>query len=80
MPQKPAQHLSIDQSAASRFTRLALKCVNKEYPNKPEHVINNDSDIRSPKVLHPAFYGCYDWHSSVHGHWMLIRLLRIFPS
>ncbi|MGH9971424.1 MAG: DUF2891 domain-containing protein [Pyrinomonadaceae bacterium] len=80
MPQKPGEGLSIDQTQASRFARLALKCVNKEYPNKPDHVINDASDVRSPKVMHPAFYGCYDWHSSVHGQWMLVRLLRIFPS
>jgi hypothetical protein len=57
-----------------------MKCVAREYPNKPEHVINNASEVKSPKALHPAFYGCYDWHSSVHGHWMLIRLLKTFPN
>jgi hypothetical protein len=54
--------------------------VSREFPNKPEHVINNASEVSSPKVLHPAFYGCYDWHSSVHGHWMLVRLLKLFPN
>jgi hypothetical protein len=54
--------------------------VTREYPNKPEHVLNDDRDVQSPKALHPAFYGCYDWHSSVHGHWMLVRLLRMFPK
>jgi Protein of unknown function (DUF2891) len=72
------QTLTIDE--ASRFARLALKCVTKEYPNKPEHVLNEGRDVQSPKALHPAFYGCYDWHSSVHGHWMLVRLLRLFPT
>jgi hypothetical protein len=72
--------LSLSQSQASRFARLALKCVSKEYPNKPEHVINNAGDVESPKTLHPAFFGCFDWHSSVHGHWMLVRLLRTFPT
>lgn len=75
-----AQSLKLDESQASHFARLALKCVTKEFPNKPEHVMNNDSDVLSPKALHPVFYGCYDWHSSVHGHWMLVRLLRTFPS
>jgi hypothetical protein len=65
---------------ASHFAGLALKCVAREYPNKPEHVVNNEADVRSPKSLHPAFYGCYDWHSSVHGHWMLARLLKRFPG
>ena len=71
---------TLDAEASSRFARLALKCVTKEFPNKPEHVMNNDRDVQSPKSLHPAFYGCYDWHSSVHGHWLLIRLLRSSPN
>ena len=71
---------SLSQKEASHFAALALKCVNRELPNKPEHVINSSADVQSPKVLHPAFYGCYDWHSSVHGHWMLIRLLKTFPD
>lgn len=71
---------SFDEKQASHFAALALKCVAREYPNKPEHVVNNSSDVKSPKALHPAFYGCYDWHSSVHGHWMLIRLLKTFPN
>jgi hypothetical protein len=54
--------------------------VSKEYPNKPEHVLAGPEDAKGPKALHPAFYGCYDWHSSVHGHWMLARLLRLFPE
>jgi Protein of unknown function (DUF2891) len=71
---------SLNEKQASHFAALALKCVGREYPNKPEHVINNASEVKSPQALHPAFYGCYDWHSSVHGHWMLIRLLKTFPS
>ena len=71
---------SLNEKQASHFAALALKCVGREFPNKPEHVINNASEVRSPKDLHPAFYGCYDWHSSVHGHWMLIRLLKTFPN
>ena len=71
---------TLTEVQASHFTKLALKCVAKEYPNKPEHVMNNRGDVQSPKNLHPAFYGCYDWHSSVHGHWMLARLLRMYPQ
>jgi len=71
---------SLNEKQASHFAALALKCVAREFPNKPEHVINNDSEVKNPKLLHPAFYGCYDWHSSVHGHWMLIRLLKTFPN
>jgi hypothetical protein len=71
---------SLSEKQASHFAALALKCVAREFPNKPEHVINNASEVKSPQLLHPAFYGCYDWHSSVHGHWMLIRLLKTFPN
>ena len=71
---------SLSEKQASHFAALALKCVSREFPNKPEHVINNESEVKSPKLLHPAFYGCYDWHSSVHGHWMLVRLLKTFPN
>src|SRR5215475_7016400 len=70
--------LTIDR--ASHFATLALRCVEKELPNKIDHLINDVSDVRRPKDLHPAFYGCLDWHSSVHGHWMLVRLLRLFPD
>lgn len=70
--------LTIEQ--ASRLAKLPLACVRKELPNKIEHVITDAADIKRPKELHPAFYGCYDWHSSVHGHWMLVRLLRTFPA
>lgn len=79
-PELAADEVSLNQSQASRFAQLALKCVSKEYPNKPEHVLNNARDVEGPKRLHPAFYGCYDWHSSFHGHWMLARLLRTFPA
>lgn len=71
---------SLNDKQASHFAALALKCVAREYPNKPEHVMNNGSEVKGPKALHPAFYGCYDWHSSVHGHWMLVRLLKTFPG
>src|SRR5215217_7238548 len=71
---------SLTEKQAAHFAALALKCVRREFPNKPEHVINNASEVKSPQALHPAFYGCYDWHSSVHGHWMLVRLLKTFPG
>jgi hypothetical protein len=69
-----------DIHAAERFAKLALACVGKEYPNKISHVLNSDADAAAPRKLTPAFYGCYDWHSSVHGHWLLVRLLRTFPN
>ena len=72
--------LALTAAQASGFARLALKGVQREYPNHPGHVLNDAADVRSPKELHPAFYGCFDWHSSVHGHWMLVRLLRLYPD
>ena len=69
-----------DAIAAERFAGLALACVDKEYPNKISHVLNGDADVAPPRKLTPAFYGCYDWHSSVHGHWLLVRLARKFPD
>jgi len=66
--------------AAVRFASLALECVAREYPNKIAHVLGGDEDVRPPRDLTPAFYGCYDWHSAVHGHWLLARLARTFPG
>jgi hypothetical protein len=69
-----------DAAAADRFARLALACVHKEFPNKISHVLNSEADVAAPHQLTPAFCGCYDWHSSVHGHWLLVRLARTFPE
>ncbi|MFL6514358.1 MAG: DUF2891 domain-containing protein [Chthoniobacterales bacterium] len=69
-----------DAKAAERFAKLALACVEKEFPNKISHVLQGDADVAPPRVLTPAFCGCYDWHSSVHGHWLLVRLVRTFPN
>lgn len=66
--------------AAERFAKLALACVHKEYPNHISHTLNSDADVAPPRKLTPAFYGCYDWHSSVHGHWLLVRLVKTFPN
>ena len=65
---------------AAKFAGLALDCVHREYPNKIGHVLNTAEDARTPSSLHPVFYGCFDWHSSVHGHWLLVRLLRTVPA
>ena len=70
----------LTQETASNFAQIALHCIQREYPNKLSHVMNDSSEVLSPEVLHPSFYGCFDWHSSVHGHWMLIRLLKSFPN
>jgi len=77
-PGPPA--VGLDQAAAGRFARLALDCVGREYPSKLSHVLNGDADARPPRELTPAFFGCFDWHSSVHGHWLLARLARLFPG
>jgi len=69
-----------DVKSAERFAGLALACVHKEYPNKLAHSLNSDADVAPPRKLTPAFYGCYDWHSSVHGHWLLARLARTYPN
>jgi hypothetical protein len=69
-----------DAAQAARFARLALDCVHKEYPNKIAHSMNSDADVKPPRELTPAFYGCFDWHSSIHGHWLLVRLTRLFPT
>lgn len=66
---------------AEHLAALPLKCIGQEYPNDPNHLSSSDSDqLRTPRQIHPAFYGCLDWHSCVHGHWMLVRLLKLFPE
>ena len=68
--------MPVTAATDERFMQLALDCVQREYPNKISHVLQDDGDARTPRALHPAFYGCFDWHSAVHGHWLLVRLLR----
>lgn len=72
--------LILDSAQVHRLASLPLKCLEQEYPNKLAQVINSAEDLKSPKELHPAFFGCFDWHSSVHGHWMLVRLIKDFPK
>jgi hypothetical protein len=76
---KPAD-AGMDAAAAGRFAQLALACIHREYPNKIAHVLDGDADVQPPRVLTPVFYGCFDWHSSVHGHWLLARLAREYPD
>ena len=71
---------ALDEPAAARFAALALKCLHEEYPNHLSHTLSSDADAKPPHELTPAFYGCYDWHSDVHGHWLLVRLIRLFPE
>ncbi|MGZ6988218.1 MAG: DUF2891 family protein [Thermoanaerobaculia bacterium] len=76
----PASAPAFDEAAARRFADLALACVAREYPNKIAHTLESDEDAKPPRLLTPVFFGCYDWHSSVHGHWLLARLARRFPE
>lgn len=83
--QKPIQKtvekkINLDLAQANRLAALPMKCMQVEFPNKTGQVLNEASDLGTPKELHPAFYGCFDWHSSVHGHWSLVKLLRDFPD
>ena len=70
----------LDAESATKFFDLALAGIDREYPNKPGHVFQSDRDVRPPRQLHPVFYGHFDWHSSVHGHWTLVRLMKLFPQ
>jgi hypothetical protein len=70
----------LDPAASARFAELALACVQTEYPNKLAHVLQGDADVQPPRRLTPAFSGCFDWHSAVHGHWLLARLARLHPE
>ena len=69
-----------DHSYVPVFANLALDCIHKEYSNKIAHFMSSDEDLKPPRELYPAFYGCFDWHSSVHGHWLLVRLLNTHPD
>jgi hypothetical protein len=79
IPASPPER-TLDLEVAQRLAGLALDCVHREYPNKIAHVLQSDEDARPPRELTPAFYGCFDWHSAVHGHWLLARLARRFPD
>ncbi|WP_047546747.1 DUF2891 domain-containing protein [Psychroserpens sp. Hel_I_66] len=70
----------INLEEASRLAQLPIHCIQTEYPNKLNQTIGGEEDLKSPKDLHPAFYGCFDWHSAVHGHWSLVSLLRQYPN
>ncbi len=70
----------IDADRASRYARLALAGVTREVPHKLDHVVTDGAPVPRPRELHPAFYGCYDWHSAVHSHWTLARILRLHPE
>jgi Protein of unknown function (DUF2891) len=72
-----SQELTLEQ--ANHLASLPVKCLQQEYPNKLGQMLVDSTEIQNPKKLHPSFYGCFDWHSSVHGHWSLVFLLKNFP-
>ncbi|MGB8705793.1 MAG: DUF2891 family protein, partial [Gillisia sp.] len=72
--------VKLTSDEANKLAELPLACINTEYPNKLNQTLSGKKDIKSPSALHPAFYGCFDWHSSVHAHWSLVRLLKEFPG
>ncbi|MBW4688848.1 MAG: DUF2891 domain-containing protein [Komarekiella atlantica HA4396-MV6] len=76
----PADNLEINETTAAQFTQLVLNCIEREYPHSNICWADSDQDIKPPRELTPAFYGCLDWHSAVHGHWLLVRLMRHFPE
>ena len=76
----PLAAADLDPVRAERFFALALQCVHQEYPNKIAHVLSSDGDVKPPRELTPSFYGCFDWHSAVHGHWLLARMARVDPK
>ncbi len=76
----PSIGTELTMAQASELSQPALHCIQQPYPYKPGHVLVSDSDLIPPREHHPAFYGCFDWHSSVHGHWTLVKLLKAFPD
>ncbi len=79
-PEMPTLGDRLTDDQVTQFAELALKNIQTEYPNKPSNVVVDDESVRTPREMHPAFYGCFDWHSSVHGHWMLVKLLKDYPD
>ncbi|MDJ0699070.1 MAG: DUF2891 domain-containing protein [Woeseiaceae bacterium] len=71
---------ALTPESAARFADLALDCIHREYPNKLNQVLADETRLKPPRELHPAFYGCFDWHSSVHGHWMLVKLMKTYDD
>jgi hypothetical protein len=70
----------LNRDVAATFADIVLAHVTREYPGKMDHVLTGPADVQSPRALHPVFYGSYDWHSCVHGFWLLAKILRLFPD
>ncbi|EKB47734.1 DUF2891 domain-containing protein [Cecembia lonarensis] len=80
LPMEAIKGIALTIEEANRLATMPLHCLQVEYPNKLNQTLESEAFLKGPKALHPAFYGCFDWHSSVHGHWMLVALLRQFPE
>lgn len=78
--QIPELGATLNAEQVENLARLALKGLDQEFPNKPSVVLAGPESLVSPRQMFPAFYGCFDWHSSIHGHWMLVRLIRNYPD
>src|SRR5215475_7513688 len=72
--------ITLDAGLAEALAATALGHVTREYPNKLDHVLNDAREIKSPRDLHPVFFGSFDWHSCVHAHWLLVRISKRFPD
>ena len=79
-PVENVQCVDLDTVRASRFVALSLECVDREFPNKPSNVVDGNDTVKPPRDLTPAFFGCFDWHSAVHGHWAMLRVLKRYPQ
>lgn len=79
-PAMSVEKMELTLELANDLAELPLKCMDQEYPNKLGQVLASEDNLREPSDLHPAFYGCFDWHSAVHGHWSLVKLLKTFPD
>ncbi len=75
-----SQPAKLDERKVEKLYKFSFDCIDKEYPNKPGEVLGDDSYLAPPRIIHPAFYGCFDWHSSVHGHWALVTILKEYPD
>ncbi len=78
IPDFPAYDFTAEQ--AQKFADLSLTCAEREYPNKPGFILESDKSLQPPRKITPVFFGCFDWHSAVHGHWTLVRLIKRFPA
>lgn len=76
----PTERYKLTVPLAEKFISLSIECVGRPYPNKPADVLISDHDVKPPAQVHPSFYGCFDYHSAVHGHWAMVRALKKFPQ